>query len=352
MKQLKSTLITMLLCLIFINVIQEIKTETLESLYYSNEELFKPKTKNISELNKDSKTLLNRNNSFQSPNNKKSIKKILTKPKQVISLKKLPIGLDYLPVKGNNVYLRSINFFIRFMKSINDNRDFTTLSKKVSRNCNKINIFKVLRESILNCKVITRNLNENKPVIKIFNLGCMANILSNIQSACPRFEKNSSAKNLQKTINILTEVPRGMKKKLEMIARIFVKRLSFILRVFPRHIVERMEELKRLQKMEKSKKLSKSKNNKIAKLDKKKQEEKKHLEKLLKSNNSKKANKGNKKKVNKKKTLKKKLVDKNFIKKNTKEDENFVKITELSGSKSMMIASFIGQYVLKILMLA
>lgn len=345
MKQLKSTLIVMLVCLVFVNIIENIQSETLESLYYSNLETFKPKRSVKRKLTKVS------NKKIKNPTNKRVNNSTLTNSKKGISLKKLPIGLDYLPVPGNNVYLRSINFFIRFMKSINDNRDFTTLSKKITKKCNKINIFKVLRESILNCKVITKKLNDNKPVIKVFNLGCMANILTNIQNACPVFDKNSSGKNLKKTINILTEVPKDWKKKLEMIARIFVKRISFILRVFPRHIVQRIEEIKRLKLLEEKRKKQKlNKSNKLTKTktkSKKKKEKTLNIDDLLKGIEKKKNSKGKKNKN----VQKKKIQEKDFIKKNTKADDKFVKETELNSAKSMMIASFIGQYVMKILML-
>jgi hypothetical protein len=47
MKQMKHTLIIMILCLIYINIIEEIKSSSLKSLYYSNAEITKIKSKAI-----------------------------------------------------------------------------------------------------------------------------------------------------------------------------------------------------------------------------------------------------------------------------------------------------------------
>ena len=187
----------------------------------------------------------------------------------------------------------------------------------------------------------------------------MANILSNIQSTCPYFEKNTSARNLQKVINILTEVPKDNKQRLEMNAKIFVKRLSFMLRIFPRHVLERVEEIKKLEILAKQKKEKIAQDKlllkKNKKLNQKKNEEKK-IENLLKGveiKSKNKKNNANKNLKNKKdKSVKQILKEKNIIKKNSKADDKFVKITQMTGSKGMTIASFIGQYVLKIAMLA
>ena len=390
MKQIKQSIIIMLFSLIYFNVIEEINSTNLQSLYYTNSEL--------SNLNVKTKKPLTKS---------KSSKKNANKNKNVITIKSLPIGFSYLPVKDDNVYVRTMNFYIRLLKMIGDARDFGSVSKAVVKHCNNVNIFEDIRESLLNCRVISSSI-KDRVTTKTLYMGCMANLFSLVKSKCPKvFEKSSSLININAAIIKLTNVDKRLKGRLQIDANIFIKKLSFFMRVFSGVIQKRIllmnairaeqvrQEAKKRAELLKLAKLNKAKrvaSNAKPKNAKKEQKVAKKAQKIAKKNLSgkkaarknvkgkpkankmqcnRKCKKGTECKINCKKTLievqvkktasnlkvkgplkillrKFTVKKKDTIRKNSKEDNEFVKEMELTGFKASTISSLFGHWIINI----
>jgi hypothetical protein len=287
MKQIKQTIIIMLLSLICINIIEEINSTSLQSLYYTN-----------SVLSKKKKTQSN-----SRPSNSGSSKKKAKKNSNVITIQSLPVGFSYLPVKDDNVYIRTMNFYIRLLKMIGDARDFGSVSKAIVKHCNNVNIFEDIRESVLNCRVISSSI-KDRLTIKTLYMGCMANLFSLVRDRCPKvFEKSSSLVNINSAIVKLTNVDKRLKGRLQIDANIFVKKLSFFTKVFSGAIQKRILLLNAIR-AENARKaaLRRKELARLAKLNKEKKSAAKG-----KAKNSKKAVKKLKKNSNAKKTARKNI---------------------------------------------
>merc|ERR1711957_34308 len=309
---------------IYINIIEEINSSTLKSLYYSNSELsiLKGKSKKAAtkktkagakkgakkgkkfpKCTKGEKKCILAAQKKCKKGDKKCLlaaqKKCKKAENKCISHKLHPDGAGYLKASGTNVHVITINFYVRLLKMIGDKRDFGTLSKKVSHQCNNINIFAPLRESLLNCRAIGKRIKKDKSVLKTFYMGCMANLFRIVRSKCPKvFDKSSSARNIGAAIIKLTHVENKFKHRLQVDANIFVKKISFFLRVFSGLINKRYTEMEILRKIAAKKAaILRAKLAKIAKAKK---------EKALKLAKLKKACKGKKGKGKCKALLKKK----------------------------------------------
>jgi len=272
---------------------------------------------------------------------------------------------------------------------IGDPRDFGTLSKKVSRSCNNFNIFKHIRESLLNCRVIAKRIKKDRSVVKTFYMGCMANLFRLVKSKCPKvFDKKTSARNINAAIIKLTKVDPRFKTRFQVDANIFVKKLSFFMKIFSGIIQKRliyMNKLRAIQakkdaikraklaklaaikkaKMAKLAKMNKGKKGKAAKgKGKKAAKGKKGAKgKGKKAAKGKKGAKGKGKGKGKKvlkcakkckkgnvctKVCKKTIVGKFTIRKNTKADKKFAKELGLTSFKSQAIAGLFGKWVMQI----
>lgn len=324
MKQIKHGLLIMFLSLIYINIIEEINSSNLKSLYYSNSDLTNFKGKSFTKICKKEKNC------------------------KGINLDKLPVGFKYFPAPNNNVYLRTINFYIRFLKMIGDRRDFGSLSINVSRNCNNFNIFKDIRESVLNCRAISRSIKKDRSNVKTFYIRCMANLLRIVKNKCPdAFDKNTSLRNLNWAIIKLTKVDKRFIRRFQVNANIFIKKLSFFMKVFSPLIKKRFAYFNKLRDI--AKKKAAAKRAKLNKMKKSKGKNKgKKEKKKLNKRGLKCPNKCKKRKVCIK-ICKKSIEGKITVRRNTKADNKFAKDIGLNSFKGQAIASLFGRWVKQII---
>lgn len=384
MKHTKQALILMFFALIYINIIEEVKStsslstmtsqssSTSSSLAYFNSKL--------SSLVRKAKSTKAKGNSKggKGKKGKKKKEKLICKKikggkKRCYDALKYPYGPNYMKAPNNNVHVITINFYVRLLKMIGDTRDFATLSKTVSRSCNHINIFKPMRESLLNCRAIQKRIKKNRDVTKTFYIGCMANLFRVIKDKCSHiWDKKSSGRNMSEAIHRLTRVEPKYKHRFQVDANIFIKKLSFFMRLKSDEIHKRYLYLNKIRAIALKKKLAEIARQKklarLAKLAEKKRLKTLKLCKLGKIKNKKKclaAKKKPKKKVKKvKKIQKKKLfckkackkgqkctkvckkikIGKFVLRKNTKADKKFVKLMKLSSFKGQTIAALIGKW--------
>jgi hypothetical protein len=287
MKQVKHALIIMLLSLIYINVIEEINATSLKNLYYTNSELSiqnekgkkvaakKTKGKAVAKKGKkapikckkgDKKCLALQKPCKKVPKKcakipkkcKKGDKKCVALQKACLDLqkkykkclfhKKHPYGAGYLRADPKNVHIITINFYVRLLKMIGDKRGYAPLKKLVSHKCNNINIFAPLRESLLNCRAIAKRIKKDKSVMKSFYMGCMANLFRLVRTKCPKvFDKSTSAKTIGAAIMKLSHVEKKFKHRFQVDANIFVKKISFFLRIFSHIINKRFTVMQKLR---------------------------------------------------------------------------------------------------------
>jgi len=312
----------LLLCLLAVSFLDEITTKGLESLYYSNSESFEEK-------NSFSKDL-------QTP--KKSNK---------VELSKKLIKTTKFVKANNNVYLRTINFYIRILKKLDDRRMPKTISNHILSKCKDLNIFEEMRESVMNCRVIQRKLDKkNKTVIRDFRVGCMSTILNLIRDKCSIVKSSKADKKFKTALDILKSIPKTKVSKLRVLAKRFLKRFAYVLKVFGKDVSKRVAEIKKIElKQEKAKK--QKKNNKEL--------EKKQIDKTKKNNANQPQNKinnnGESKKLDKnKKTLKESQIKTDLkIPKNTKSDDIFVKNIELTKNKNLVLANMVVKIIEKII---
>lgn len=270
MKQMKHALIIMILSLIYVNIIEEINATSLQNLYYTNSELairggnLKKVAKKATKAKAGAKK---RKGHVATDKCKKGDKKCLAAQKKckkatkkckkgdkkcAAALKAVhkaykkclfkaanPFGVGYQKASGSNVHVITINFYVRLLKMIGDTRAFGTLHKLVSHKCNNINIFAPLRESLLNCRAIAKRIRKDKSVMKTFYMGCMANLFRIVRAKCPKvFDKASSARNIGSAIMKLSHVEKKFKHRFQVDANIFIKKISFFLRLFS-HIINK-----------------------------------------------------------------------------------------------------------------
>lgn len=231
----------------------------------------------------------------------------------------------------NNVYLNTINFYLRILRTFNDYRSQQIIASEISMKCPKLNIFDTIREDLINCKTLQRKLNErNRNIIKYFRTGCMKTILTNIRDKCSVIKNSEADSFFSGAIEVLNNMTKEQQRRLRYQGNKFVKRMSFSLKVFKKLVDERAAilkkvELKRLKAEAKKKGKGKKKfflemNSKL----------------LLK--------KGNKKK----KTAPKNSLGIIKLAFNNSYDKKFIKDTNLTPEKSINIANVIIRAIDKI----
>lgn len=395
-------------------MIEEINTTSLHNLYYANNKLsalkgkkpkkiitgkdFKGKPLKCKEgdkkcLAKMTATIKCKKGDKKCLANKKKIEKICKYgDKKCVEHVIYPYGRGYLRASKKNVHIISINFYVRLLKLIGDQREYAVLSKLVSHKCGNMNIFAPLRQSVLNCRAIGRRIKKDKNVQHTFYMGCMANILRVVKNKCPNaFVKSNSLRNLGAAISKLTHVDKRFKHRLSIDANIFVKKLSFFLRVFSGLIQKRLDVMNKLRaiaakkaaikrakdakaakilkarmlKINKAKKICYAKAKKAggggkfplteAKIRKKcdaigRQKKKKIIKKKVKKPKKKplickqKCKKG----FACKKVCKRELVGKFVLKKNTPKQDKFVKLIRLTAFKGQTIAALFGKWIMQV----
>lgn len=356
MKHMKQTLIIMFFALLFVDIIQEINSSEIDmnNLLQTKTDLAmlkgKPKPKDKGKQTAKS--------------GKKGEKKQTNcsgtgKNKNCYDMKKYPFGPNYILAPGNNVYIITINFYIRLLVMIGDKRDFTTLSKIVSQNCNKFNIFDHIRESVLNCRAVASSI-KNKSAIKSFYMGCTANLFRLVKEKCPKvFDKKTSGSNINAAIMRLTQVDPKYKHRFQIDANIFIKKLSFFSRVFSNIINKRLIYLNKLKAIaEKKKTLEIAKKAKLLAEKIKRIKENKGKNKGKKSKGKKEKKNPKKKKLQCKQKCKKGMECKKVCKKikintsaklsipkNNKSDKKFVKEMKLATFKGQTIAALFAKWI-------
>jgi hypothetical protein len=346
----------MFFALLFVNIIEEINSSevVMNNLLQTNTDLAVLKRKPNGKTKKKQIAKSGENKKIRCTGKGKNTK--------CYNIKNIPFGPNYMQAPGNNVFIITINFYIRLLIMIGDQRDFATISKNVAKTCNKINIFQPIRESVLNCRAVARSI-KNKSAIRSFYMGCMANLLSLVKEKCPTvFDKKTSGSYLSAAIIKLTQVNPKIKYRLQVAANIFMKNLSFFSRVFSNQINKRMIYLNKLKVLaEKKKAMEKAKRAKFL------------ADKIKKIKENKGKNSGKKSKDKKEKENPKKKIEckhkcrqgmvcskvckriqtrtdaKFSIPKNAKDDEKLVKEMGLDTSKGQHIAALFGKWIENIL---
>jgi hypothetical protein len=345
MKQIKINLFSLILCLLIISNILAISS-TIKAQIKTIE-------KNSSFLTTNLKNYLQKN-----PSNKK-VKTIHT-----------------LIKTRNNVYQHTLKFYIGLIQNLStDARTSKMIAFEIVQKCPKLNVFDAIRENLINCKSVERNLNpKNRKIIKDFRIGCTKQVLNTIYNQCSILKESNANKVFSLALNKLNNINRDTQERLRYIGNKFVRRTSYHLRVFKELIDQRFEllrqaELKRKkveaekrkkQEAERKKKALKNRKGKRKGMGKGKGKGKGKKKSFLEiSNNLKKENfslNSNLNKMERKKKSKGASKAKNLklgnlgviLPKNNPYDILFLKETELNNEKVNLLVNFIVRYIFRI----
>lgn len=227
-----------------------------------------------------------------------------------------------------NIHGLTLRLYSKLYKQLRERRNESSIKTRMFIKCRSANILPVIRNEIINCRVVTSQLPSDSYAVKNIRIGCLVNILEAINEECSSLSSVESFQTINRAIYQLKHLRKANVRRFQIVSKVALRRISHLLRITSSSVKDKLNRIKAVISNKKPKKgLRGSKGRKSRK-----------------SKRRQKARRGRK---NKKSKKGKKRVPK--LPKNSKADIEFLKKTNCNKRKVFILAHIVGRAVNRIM---